>query len=924
MAVKQVAIRLKPEGGAEVNSAFRQAEEAGVKAAGATAAATDKATAAAERQEAQWRRNAETYRQAAAAAEAQSRINSTLGVGGPSRSAADSAAVFVANDNDARRAAQIRAEIDPLWAAQNRYNTALAETNRLRAAGHLDADAAIRRENQLQKELDQTTAALARQNGLSGREQNGRLNLSRQGADVIVSAGMGMDPLMIALQQGPQIIDALAESGLRLTPVMIGVGVGLTAVAAGVVALAVGWSKGSADAAVYEQAVTGIGRTAGLTSQQLHDLVATNAELGEVSIASARDQAAAYIATGRIGGDTIGKLIQISQDYASFMGTDAAGATEDLAAAMLDPHKAGEQMTRTFGLLTQAELDQIEAAQKAGDQMKAQEILLNALDGAVAGHAESVGEITNAWDAVTRSISDAITKFGEWAYVTEGEKLADMDKRLQPGFRGVDWEVGFGSAASRRANLQAERDALAQRIADREARAAGAGAGAQANQTAQLAEDRRKAAEAEARRNAASGRSAAARAEREAREALRFTRQEEDRAAELELMTAQAFTDVDRVRSLEDQAALRARIRQLEDDGVSAAAARTKAEREQLQILAARGLEQGREQSIISRTASFEADRLLGLEATVAAEDRRLELLSRIDTYVKAGRDYYASWLAVIYEMKDVEDARAVVMQRQVDIAAREHALTLARAAGRTGEANRLDRAGRIDSRAREIEGLKKLDYGEGLTEATLQINQEIAAQAEGVRREWMLGFIDDIRSGGIREALASQMEQATDRMIDKLVDMLMDIDWSAMFADAKGGSGGGWGDILNMIGNAFTGGSGGPGKNADGTDWWGGGLSWVGERGPELVNLPRGSQVMNSERSLRMMTRAATQTGPTIIHQNYYLQGAVTTDDLFRRIDRGDAQAANVGAQQGASMAVSTVHQTAPTVQRADRLLRG
>jgi hypothetical protein len=32
---------------------------------------------------------------------------------------------------------------------------------------------------------------------------------------------------------------------------------------------------------------------------------------------------------------------------------------------------------------------------------------------------------------------------------------------------------------------------------------------------------------------------------------------------------------------------------------------------------------------------------------------------------------------------------------------------------------------------------------------------------------------------------------------------------------------------------------------NADGTNNWPGGLSWVGERGPELVNLPRGSQVI-------------------------------------------------------------------------------
>lgn len=40
---------------------------------------------------------------------------------------------------------------------------------------------------------------------------------------------------------------------------------------------------------------------------------------------------------------------------------------------------------------------------------------------------------------------------------------------------------------------------------------------------------------------------------------------------------------------------------------------------------------------------------------------------------------------------------------------------------------------------------------------------------------------------------------------------------------------------------------------NATGTPYWQGGLSWVGERGPELVNLPRGSRVYNNGDSMAM-----------------------------------------------------------------------
>lgn len=42
-------------------------------------------------------------------------------------------------------------------------------------------------------------------------------------------------------------------------------------------------------------------------------------------------------------------------------------------------------------------------------------------------------------------------------------------------------------------------------------------------------------------------------------------------------------------------------------------------------------------------------------------------------------------------------------------------------------------------------------------------------------------------------------------------------------------------------------------GKNAAGTDFWRGGLTWVGEQGPELVNLPRGSQVLPADQSRKI-----------------------------------------------------------------------
>lgn len=46
------------------------------------------------------------------------------------------------------------------------------------------------------------------------------------------------------------------------------------------------------------------------------------------------------------------------------------------------------------------------------------------------------------------------------------------------------------------------------------------------------------------------------------------------------------------------------------------------------------------------------------------------------------------------------------------------------------------------------------------------------------------------------------------------------------------------------------SGGGGGHSRNAKGTPYWQGGLTWVGEEGPELVDLPTGSRIYNNQQS--------------------------------------------------------------------------
>ena len=92
------------------------------------------------------------------------------------------------------------------------------------------------------------------------------------------------------------------------------------------------------------------------------------------------------------------------------------------------------------------------------------------------------------------------------------------------------------------------------------------------------------------------------------------------------------------------------------------------------------------------------------------------------------------------------------------------------------------------------------------------------------------------------------------------VVDAIANIDWSGVstpFYELKD-------SIQNAVNSALSTisfgllGSSTVGNNATGTDNWKGGWTWVGERGPELLNLPKGSQVLSNTESKKMIGQLA------------------------------------------------------------------
>lgn len=167
---------------------------------------------------------------------------------------------------------------------------------------------------------------------------------------------------------------------------------------------------------------------------------------------------------------------------------------------------------------------------------------------------------------------------------------------------------------------------------------------------------------------------------------------------------------------------------------------------------------------------------------------------------------------------------------------------------------------------ARQLAGIYGSDIPKALASAEaaeLRFNNQLRAMADlgqDVNRSLFIDFERGLRNGkSAWESFRDAGVNALGKIADKLAQMAADNLWQS----ALGGAGGGFnlGSLLGLGGSgsmpvmsaagdlgAGTGGLSFP-MFAKGTDFAPGGLAIVGERGPELVNLPRGSSVTPNDK---------------------------------------------------------------------------
>mgnify|MGYP005988033109 CR=1 FL=1 len=892
-ASNNIALRIHADGSAVIVGDLKAIEAAGVAAGEATARAAQKASGAIQAQSQEARELQKIQHDSAYLRDSQADFARMLGVNEPTKSARSSAAVYEAafreTELEALAVRRLREELDPLTAATDRYAMQKAELIAWERKGLISSTELATAQARLKANYDANTLAIQRNTaGLTRNQMASRLNLSRQGADVLVTAAMGMNPAMIAIQQGPQILDALATSGIkaRAALFLLGGAFGTMAAAAAVSAYAV-WDAEQQNLAL-ERAVTGLGRTSGLTADQLDDLARAGADQGEVSIKSARQQAAAYVTTGRIAGEIIPDLIALGKDYASVFGMDAEQATQALAEAMKEPDKAARELTRTLSIFDQATLDNIDSLIEQGDHLAAQKILLEGMKGALEGHADSVDDMTTAWQALGRWISDTVTRFGEWLYVTDTERLADLDRDIarieqsSPQARAFDRGLDRDTGAQGLSRLKAERDALAAEISARDRPFD------PANRDAQLEKDRQ---DRNRSRAGGSNRSAEREAEREAREQEQRRRRAEDRELELQMIEAQAAADQARIRALERQQDITARSRELIDDGVNENKAYMTALSEQARIDVARAVEADRAFDAIQRTHAIEVARISGNTELVRLFEEQEWLQRRILEYGNAEMDLDRAKSLALADQLELTEARALAMQKAADQSARERAYHLAVLRGDSPNIDRLDTDLRIRDRAEDLRrDDENLTESEAMRRARREITEELAAETEGAFKAGMADFVRDIRRSGLNDALARQFDNAADRFIEKLIDGLSELDWARLLGQSGGGSGGGWLEALFSIFPGGGIGGGLPGAGQGFLDNLGGGFA-APVMAPQLPTL---SAKDVAQRTAAITGGKASQPPVTVVFApvlNAQGAGPREVDALSRRLDQMQAE---------------------------------
>lgn len=195
-------------------------------------------------------------------------------------------------------------------------------------------------------------------------------NLGYQMQDVFVTLAMGMNPLMVLIQQGGQIYGALGNSPGGVATAFAQIGeralglltpLRLATAAMLIIPTTLFAALQSARSANEEtnRSLVASGRAYGITVQQINAVSMAAANSGKISVGAARQSAIAFATTGKVSAESLGGAVDAADKYARLIGKELPEASATLAQAFKDPARGIQTLNQQMNLTDAATEDLI-------------------------------------------------------------------------------------------------------------------------------------------------------------------------------------------------------------------------------------------------------------------------------------------------------------------------------------------------------------------------------------------------------------------------------------------------------------------------------------------------------------------------------------------------------------------------------------
>jgi len=153
------------------------------------------------------------------------------------------------------------------------------------------------------------------------------------------------------------------------------------------------------------------------------------------------------------GNQVFDRTLVAAQDLSAALGTDLESATMQLAKALENPVQGMSALSRSGTTFTQEQKDMVKALVDSGDQLAAQTLILDVVEGQYAGMAETMAQTSSGQiKQAMNTLGDSMEQFGEiiapaiGMVVSKVQELGKWIQNLTPAQK--EWAVRIAAVAA--------------------------------------------------------------------------------------------------------------------------------------------------------------------------------------------------------------------------------------------------------------------------------------------------------------------------------------------------------------------------------------------------------------------------------------------------------------------------------------------